>query len=183
MEIVATALPEVKIIRPRLFQDARGGFFEAWNARAFAEHGIAFTPVQQNCARSGPAHVLRGLHYQLPPAAQAKLVRVTRGRIVDVVVDIRRSSPRFGRHALVMLDADDAAALFVPAGFAHGYLTLEPDSLVDYLVDAPYAPAAERGIAWNDPDLGIDWPLGGLAPVLSPRDADLPPLSAADVFA
>ncbi len=82
-----------------------------------------------------------------------------------------------------MLDADEAAALFVPAGFAHGYLTLEPESLVDYLVDAPYAPASERGIAWNDPDLGIDWRLGGLAPVLSPRDADLPPLSAADVFA
>lgn len=184
MEFVPTSLPDVVEIRPRRFGDRRGWFSEAYKLDAFSEAGIDDTFVQDNESFSAPAGTLRGLHYQLDPEAQAKLVRVLRGSILDVAVDIRRSSPTFGHHVAVTLNADQGNQLFVPEGFAHGFCTLVDDVHVGYKVSARYAPDLERAIRWDDPDLSIDWPdLDGRGPVLSEKDAVAPLLTdQPDVF-
>ncbi len=175
-----TALPDVKIIQPKRFGDHRGFFSETYSRSAFAEAGIALDFVQDNHSLSAAVGTLRGLHFQAPPFAQDKLVRVPRGRILDVAVDIRASSPDFGKFVAVELSAENWWQLLVPAGFAHGFVTLEPDTEVLYKVNAPYAPEHDRGVAFDDPAIGIDW---GFAPetlILSdkdrrhPRLADLP---------
>jgi dTDP-4-dehydrorhamnose 3,5-epimerase len=175
-------LPDVLLIEPRVFADERGWFYESFNARSFAEAtSLDVTFVQDNHSRSARG-VLRGLHYQLPPAAQGKLVRAVNGAIFDVAVDIRRSSPTFGRWVGEMLSADNKRQLFVPAGFAHGFVALEQDTEVLYKTTAYYDSAAERAIRWDDPELGIGWP-DGLTPLLAPRDAAAPAFAAAELFA
>lgn len=170
----------VQLIKPRRFGDERGWFVETWNARAYAERGIDCAFVQDNHAFSGPSLVLRGLHFQAPPHAQAKLVRCVAGAIWDVAVDIRKDSPTYGHWAAARLTAENGFQLFVPAGFLHGYLTLTPATQVEYKVNAFYAPDCEGGVVWNDPDLAIPWPLADAAPVLSAKDAVLPRLTDMD---
>jgi dTDP-4-dehydrorhamnose 3,5-epimerase len=175
------ALPEIVLIEPRVFGDERGYFYESFNAKAFAAAtGTAVSFVQDNQSRSARG-VLRGLHYQLPPAAQGKLVRVVAGEIFDVAVDIRRSSPNFGRWVGEVLSADNKRQLWVPAGFAHGFMALEDDTEVLYKTTDYYHQPSERSIRWDDRDIGIDWPLA-VEPVLSGKDAAAPALKAADIF-
>lgn len=164
------------IIRPRRFIDSRGWFSETWNADAFANGGIPTQFCQDNQSFSKARGTLRGLHFQAPPSAQAKLVRCLQGRIFDVAVDIRRTSPTFGRWVGVELSADEGTQLFVPAGYAHGFVTLEDESMVAYKVDAYYSADNEGGIAWNDPTIAVAWPIDA-EPVLSANDAGLPPMS------
>jgi len=183
MELRATSIPDVKILVPRKFGDARGFFSEVYSRRALAEVGIALEFVQDNHAYSARRGVLRGLHYQLPPQAQDKLVRVTRGAVRDVAVDIRRDSPTFGKHVSVELSAENWQQVLVPRGFAHAYVTLTPDVEVVYKVTADYAPQLERGIAWDDPDLAIDWGIPPAEIILAPRDTTHPRLAdATDLF-
>jgi dTDP-4-dehydrorhamnose 3,5-epimerase len=169
-------LPELVELTPRRFGDERGFFSEVWNHARFAEAGIPTQFVQDNVSLSRSKGVLRGLHFQTPPAAQAKLVRVSRGSIFDVGVDIRRSSPTFGRWAGVVLSAEKWNQLYVPEGFAHGFVTLEDDTEVTYKVSAAYCPEHDRSIRFDDPAIGIDWPLDG-EPVLSDKDAKAPLLA------
>jgi dTDP-4-dehydrorhamnose 3,5-epimerase len=171
------SLPGPLLVEIRRFADARGVFAETYNRRDFAALGVGDHFVQDNWSRSEKAGTVRGLHFQRPPHAQAKLVRVLRGRILDVVVDLRRSSPHLGRHVAVELAAGDGQMLYVPEGFAHGFCTLEPQTEVAYKVTADYAPDADGGIAWDDPDLGIDWPVSRRDAVLSDKDARLPRFS------
>jgi len=173
-EFIPQAVPDVVLVRPRVLGDARGFFAETWKRDEFAAGGIAADFVQDNHARSSRKGVLRGLHFQRAPHAQAKLLRCVRGRVLDVAVDIRRGSPTFGRHVAVELSDENHAILFVPRGLAHGYLTLTDEADVLYKVDAPYAAQAEGGLAWNDPDVGIAWPVAD--PVLSERDRRWPRL-------
>lgn len=183
VNITALALPEVKVLSPQRHSDARGFFSETYNRRALAAHGIDVEFVQDNHSLSRDVGVLRGLHFQIAPRAQAKLLRVVRGRIFDVVVDLRRSSPRYGRWASVEISADAWNQLFVPIGFAHGFMTLEPDCEVMYKVSDYYSRDDERGIAWDDPHLRIEWPLtSGRAPTLSERDRALPRLDALPTY-
>ena len=168
MNVVRTTIPDVVVIEPKVFGDARGFFLESWNARAFAIAGIRAEFVQDNHARS-TRNVLRGLHYQIHQP-QGKLVRVVVGEVFDVAVDLRRSSPTFGRWVGMNLSAENKQMAWVPAGFAHGYLVLSDVAEVLYKATGYYAPEHERSIVWNDPDLGIAWPLAG-APVLSAKDA------------
>lgn len=169
----------VKYIPPRRHRDTRGWFTETYNRDTFAAMGIDCVFVQDNHSFSEPAFTLRGLHFQAPPRAQHKLVRCIRGRIYDVAVDIRRGSPTWGRFVGVELSGESGAQLFVPQGFAHGFLTLEPDCEVVYKCSDTYAPKAEGGIAWDS--VGIDWPMpAGTLPALSAKDAVLPPLAALD---
>ena len=179
MDVVALEIPDVKLIRPQRFSDNRGYFVETWRRDRFAEAGIDVDFVQDNASYSAAAGTVRGLHYQRQPAAQAKLVRVLSGAVFDVAVDVRRSSPTFGRHVSLTLTAESGEALFVPAGFAHGICTLEPSTEVAYKVSAFHSPALDTGILWNDAALCIAWPLGGKAPILSTRDLALPRLSEA----
>ncbi|TWA53610.1 dTDP-4-dehydrorhamnose 3,5-epimerase [Azospirillum baldaniorum] len=182
MQVTPTALPDVRLIVPKRFGDARGYFVETWSARTFAGHGLERDWVQDNQSLSAMPGTVRGLHYQLEPQAQTKLVRVLRGRILDVALDIRRGSPTFGRHVAVELSADGLEQLLVPVGFAHGFCTLEPDTIVAYKVDAFYSHECERAILWNDPALGIAWPSVAGA-VVSDKDMVAPPLAAAaDLF-
>lgn len=180
LHVEATALPDVKIIQPKRFGDHRGFFSETYNQKAFSEAGIDLVFVQDNHSLSPAVGTLRGLHFQSPPFAQDKLVRVARGRILDVAVDIRPSSPDFGKSVAVELSAENWRQLLVPVGFAHGFVTLEPDTEVLYKVSAPYAPAHDHGLAFDDPALGIDWGLPADRLILSekdrkhPRLADLP---------
>ena len=175
-------ISDVKIITPKKFGDERGFFSETYNQQGLVEHGIDLTFVQDNQSLSAQVGTLRGLHYQLPPFAQDKLVRVTRGAIFDVAVDIRRQSPTFGQWVGAVISAKDWNQILVPIGFAHGFCTLEADTEVLYKVTAPYAPAAERGIAWDDPDLAIAWPLPlhGQSPKLSGKDGENPKFADAD---
>ncbi len=175
------AIPAVRLVRPALHHDARGRFSETWNRAAFAAAGLDADFVQDNESRSLRPGTVRGLHYQLAPAAQGKLVRVVQGRIRDVSVDLRRGAASFAAHVAVELSAAEGAMVFVPAGFAHGFCTLEADTIVQYKVDAPYRPDLERGIRWDDPDLAIDWPVTAATAILSDRDAGLPVLAAADL--
>ncbi len=178
MQVTSTSLPDVKLIQPKRFGDARGYFVETWNEQLYAGNGLERHWVQDNQSLSATPGTVRGLHFQLPPFAQTKLIRVLRGRIVDVAVDVRRSSPTFGRHIAVELTADGLEQLFVPAGFAHGFCTLEPDTIVAYKVDAFYSRECEGAILWNDPALGIDWPSVAGASV-SDKDAVAPRLADA----
>lgn len=181
MEFGRTRLPDVRVVTPRVFVDARGWLCETWQARTFAAGGIDAAFVQDNHTRSH-RHVLRGLHYQLRQP-QGKLVRVLSGEIFDVAVDLRRSSPTFGEWVGEFLSADNRRMLWMPAGFAHGYLVLSEQAEVFYKATDYYAPEHERGVAWNDARIGIRWPLpAGVAPLLSPKDAAAPELEAAECF-
>ena len=166
-----------KLLSPTRHGDDRGWFTETYSVPAFAARGIGETFVQDNHSYSAPRLTLRGLHYQAPPRAQAKLVRCIRGSILDVAVDIRRGSPTYGEWRAATLTAANGHQLYVPVGYAHGFLTLEPDCEVAYKVSDVYAPACDGGIRWDDPDIGIDWPTDGAAPVLSAKDAGLPALA------
>ena len=173
MEFQPTRLPEVILIKPRVFGDARGFFFETWHEQKFAAAGIDLRFVQDNHSHS-TLHTLRGLHFQIQQT-QGKLVRVSRGEVFDVAVDIRRSSPRFGQWVGVTLSDTNHHMLWVPPGFAHGYLAMSEE--IDFLYKCTdfYAPQLERAIRWNDPQLGVEWPLpAGVAPILSGKDAIAP---------
>ncbi|MFP5410022.1 MAG: dTDP-4-dehydrorhamnose 3,5-epimerase [Gammaproteobacteria bacterium] len=180
MEVVATQHPEVLLLRPRVFGDARGFFFESYNRKTFAELGIAAEFVQDNHSRSARG-VLRGLHYQIRQP-QGKLVRVVAGEVFDVAVDLRRSSLHFGRVATMRLSAETHEMAWIPPGFAHGFLVLSEFAEFLYKTTDYYAPDAERCLAWNDPALKIDWPLTG-TPLLSGKDQAGLPLAACEVFA
>jgi len=181
MRVSALALPGLLLIEHEMFEDARGSFYESWNERSFAAAGISARFVQQNVSES-QAYVLRGLHYQIPHA-QGKLLRVLAGEIFDVVVDLRRASPSFGRSVTLKLDAVRARSLWVSPGFAHGFLALAPGTRVHYLVTDFWSREAERSLVWNDPALGIEWPLPpGVSPSLSAKDAAAPPLAGAETF-
>lgn len=164
-------------VRPKRFSDERGFFSEVWSEPDLADAGIAVHFVQDNHSYSARCGVLRGLHFQLAPFAQDKLVRVSRGAIFDVAVDIRRGSPTFGQWAGLIISADAWNQLFVPKGFAHGFLTLEDHTEVLYKVSSPYSPEHDRSIRFDDPAIGIHWPLDG-APILSGKDAEAPLLAA-----
>ena len=166
----------VIVVSTQRFADKRGWFTESWNSQRFEEQGVSANFIQDNQSQSRSAGTIRGLHFQKPPHAQAKLVRCLKGRIFDVAVDLRNGSPTFGNWEGIELSAELGNQLFVPAGYAHGFLTLEPDCEVAYKVDAYYAPYADAGVAWNDPDIAIDWPLNGLDPILSDKDFALPNL-------
>lgn len=184
MEVTALAIPDVKLLTPKRFGDHRGFFSEVYSRQAFASVGIDVEFVQDNHSLSAQQGVVRALHYQLPPAAQAKLVRVVRGAILDVAVDIRRGSRTFGRHVAEILSAENWRQMYVPVGFAHGFVTLEPNTEVLYKVTAPYTPSSERGIRWNDPAIGIAWGVDEASAVLSDRDRRHPLLSEQpDLFA
>ena len=181
MNIIETALPGVLIIEPRVFGDSRGFFMETWNAAAFAEAELDLTFVQDNHSRSQKG-VLRGLHFQ-NPGPQGKLVRVTNGAVFDVAVDLRASSPTFGQWVGVELSAENKRMFWVPEGFAHGFLTLEDDTDFLYKCTAPYAPASEYTLAWDDPAVGIEWPDIGMVPLVSEKDARGLALADVPVFA
>lgn len=173
MEVVELGLPGARLVKPRRFGDDRGFFSETYNRRLFAEHGIDHDFVQDNHSLSVTKGTVRGLHYQAPPAAQTKLIRVLTGAIYDVIVDVRRGSPAYGQHVGVRLDTD-GAQLLVPKGFLHGFITLEPDTQVVYKVDDYYSAQADGSIRWDDPDLGIDWGEGASQAILSDKDAQAP---------
>ena len=170
------AIPDVVLVQPKRHGDARGYFAETYKKSAFEDFGIAIDFVQDNESLSTQVGVVRGLHFQTPPMAQAKLVRAVRGSIFDVAVDIRKGSPTFGKWVGATLSAAHGEQLLVPHGFAHGFCTLEPDTLVAYKVDAPYSPQNDAGIAWNDPEIAIEWPVTAEAAVLSAKDRDAPRL-------
>lgn len=171
------AIPDVKLITPPRFQDPRGFFSETWNQGRFADAGVPGPFIQDNHARSTEAGVLRGLHCQIGPNAQGKLVRAVRGAIYDVAVDIRHGSPTFGKYVGTTLSAENWAQLWVPVGFLHAYCTLTANTEVIYKVTAGYDKPAERGVIWNDPDIGIDWPISAGKIILSDKDTVLPRLA------
>ncbi|MEO8299549.1 MAG: dTDP-4-dehydrorhamnose 3,5-epimerase [Burkholderiales bacterium] len=182
MNVIRTDIPDVLILEPKVFGDARGFFMESWNQAAFdaaVGHEVRF--VQDNHSRSARG-VLRGLHYQLPPHAQGKLVRVTQGKVFDVAVDLRKSSPTFGRWAGVELSGENHRQFWIPPGFAHGFLVLSDSADFLYKATASYAPQAEGAVRWDDPALAIAWPDAGVAPALSGKDAAAPLLPDAVVF-
>lgn len=177
MEVVSLAIPDVKLIAPRRFADPRGVFAETFSRRRFADAGLIADFVQDNQSLSRPAGTVRGLHFQRPPFAQAKLVRVLRGAIFDVAVDIRPDSPTYGRHVATEIAAESGTMILIPEGFAHGFCTLTADTEVFYKVNRDYAPKHEGGILWNDPALGIAWPIEAADAVLSDRDRTWPTLA------
>jgi dTDP-4-dehydrorhamnose 3,5-epimerase len=177
MIVEQTAIPDVRLITPRRFADARGFFSETWNHTRLVEAGIPGPFVQDNHAMSADRGVVRGLHVQIAPNAQGKLIRVVRGSIWDVAVDIRPGSPTFGRYVSAVLSAENWRQLWIPAGFLHGYCTLEPRTEVIYKVTAPWDRQAERGVIWNDPALAIPWPIDPLEAILSDKDRVLPRLA------
>lgn len=181
MNVVETAIPDLLIIEPNVFGDARGFFMETWNADAFAAAGLNLAFVQDNHSRSHKG-VLRGLHFQ-NPGPQGKLVRVTRGAVFDVAVDLRTSSPSFGQWVGVELSAANHRMFWVPEGFAHGFLTLEDDTDFLYKCTASYAPQSEHTLAWDDPAVGIEWPTAGLNPMISKKDMRGLALADVAVFA
>lgn len=182
MQFEKLAIPDVVLFTPKVFGDERGFFFESFNQNVFEQAtGTAPAFVQDNHSKSVRG-VLRGLHYQLPPHAQGKLVRVVQGAVFDVAVDIRRSSPTFGRWVGALLSADNKRQLWIPPGFAHGFVTLSDTAEFLYKTTDFYAPSAERAIIWNDPTIGVDWGYDG-TPVLSGKDQQALPLAQAEVFA
>ena len=181
MEYKETEIKGVYVIEPRVFNDARGYFMEAWKQEEFNEHVGRVEFIQDNESKSSYG-VLRGLHYQKGEASQAKLVRVIKGRVVDVAVDIRRGSPTFGKHVMVELSEDNKRQFFIPRGFAHGFLVLSDEAIFTYKVDNPYAPQQDAGIRWNDPDLGIEWPIDPKEVITSEKDLKQPLLKDAVVF-
>ena len=174
LEVRSLAIPDVKVIRPDRFSDVRGYFCETFQRSAFAEKGILHDFVQDNQSSSDRGGTIRGLHFQRPPFAQAKLIRVLSGAILDVVVDLRRSSSTFGKHVAVTLDSDAGEQLFVPKGFAHGFCTLQPKTVVFYKVDQVYAPSHDGGVYWADPALEIEWPVTAADAQVSAKDKSLP---------
>lgn len=181
MEYKETEIKGIYVIEPRVFSDARGYFMEAWKQEEFNEHVGRVDFVQDNESKSSYG-VLRGLHYQKGDAAQAKLVRVIKGKVVDVAVDIRRNSPTFGKHVMVELSEDNKRQFFIPRGFAHGFLVLSDEAIFTYKVDNPYAPQADAGVRWNDPELGIEWPIDPKDVITSEKDLKQPLLKDAVVF-
>ena len=177
LEVAPAGLGGVRVLSPRRHQDARGFFSEVWREDVLRQAGITARFVQENHVLSHAAGTVRGLHFQIGKSAQAKLIRCPRGGILDVVVDIRRGSPGFGRHVAVVLSAGNWRQLYVPVGFAHGYCTLDPDSEVIYQVTAHYDPASERGLAWDDPAIAIAWPVAAKSAVLTDRDRAFPRLA------
>ncbi|WP_293860712.1 dTDP-4-dehydrorhamnose 3,5-epimerase [uncultured Alsobacter sp.] len=174
MQVETFPIAGVMLVRPVRHGDTRGWFEETFRADRYAEAGIADAFVQDNQSFSARKGTVRGLHFQLAPFAQSKLIRVLSGAILDVAVDLRRSSPTFGRHVAVRLDAAGGAQLYVPVGFAHGFCTLEPDTAIAYKVGAYYSREHDRGIRWDDPDLGIDWPVTAQEAELSDKDRVTP---------
>lgn len=174
MKVERLAIPEILLLTPARYSDGRGFFSETWNQQRYQEIGIPGPFVQDNHSYSAQRGTVRGLHLQIEPNVQGKLVRVTRGSIWDVAVDVRHGSPTFGRHAAAELTADNWQQLWVPGGFLHGYCTLEPDTEVIYKVTAPYDKAAERGVIWDDPDLAVPWPIQPGTAMLSDKDRVLP---------
>ena len=181
MEYKETKIKGVYVIEPRVFEDARGYFMEAWKREEFEEHVGKVDFIQDNESKSSYG-VLRGLHFQKGACSQAKLVRVIKGRVLDVAVDIRKSSPTFGQHVMVELSEENKRQFFIPRGFAHGFLVLSQEAIFTYKVDMPYAPQAESGIRWNDPELGIDWPIDPKDVLTSEKDLRQPLLKDAEVF-
>lgn len=179
MKIIETKFQDVFILKPQIFTDNRGKFMESYNKKTFEQLGIKVDFIQDNHSVSNQVGVLRGLHYQVNPKAQTKLVRVCSGIIFDVVVDIRTNSPTFGQWIGVVLSEYDNRQIFVPKGFSHGFCTLSPNTIVCYKVDQYYHPEYDRGILWNDPDIGIDWPI--TTPLLSDKDSKHPLLKNADL--
>lgn len=180
MQITPTALPEVLEITPRRFGDHRGYFSETWNRRALAEAGVDIDFVQDNHSLSAAPGTLRGLHFQSPPAAQDKLVRVVSGAVLDVAVDIRKGSPRYGQWVGVELSAENGKQLFIPKGFLHGFVTLLPDTQFVYKCSDYYAPACDGAVVWSDPDIGIDWGVDPAIVTTSDKDAAAPRLADFD---
>jgi len=182
MKVIETAIPGLLILEPKVFGDARGFFMESYNAKAFQDAtGLDVNFVQDNHSRSGKG-VLRGLHYQIEQA-QGKLVRVTRGSVFDAVVDLRKSSPTFGQWAGVELSEENSRQLWIPPGFAHGFLVTSDSADFLYKTTDYYAPQFERSLAWNDPTVGVEWPLAGTAPLLSAKDVAGKPLAECETFA
>jgi dTDP-4-dehydrorhamnose 3,5-epimerase len=181
MKFKKTAIEGVYIIEPRVFNDARGYFFEAWKKEEFEQNIGKIEFVQDNESKSSYG-VLRGLHYQKGDASQAKLVRVIKGKVLDVAVDIRKSSPTFGKHVMVELSDENKRQFFIPRGFAHGFLVLSDEAIFTYKVDNAYAPQADAGIRWNDPELGIEWPIDPKDVQTSEKDLKQPFLKDAEVF-
>jgi len=177
LETQPLKLDGLLLIRGRRFGDNRGWFYESFSRPALAELGLTNDFMQDNQSYSAQTGTIRGLHYQLPPFGQSKLIRALRGRILSCAVDIRRSSPTFGQHEKVLLSADSADQFFIPQGFAHGFCTLEENCEIFYKVDAPYSPSHERGILWNDPALAIEWVIPAQGATLSPRDEKHPRLA------
>lgn len=183
MQLTTSEIPDVKILSPKKFGDHRGFFSETYSRKALRELGIDLEFVQDNHSLSVEKGVIRGLHYQLPPMAQDKLVRVTRGAILDVAVDIRRGSPTFGKKVSAVISAENWKQILIPKGFAHGFVTLEPNTEVLYKVTNYYSPKDERGIRWNDPALRIDWGVDESSAILSDKDRKYPSLAeASDLF-
>lgn len=182
MQTQALAIPDVKLITPSIHRDERGFFSETFNARALATAGVTAHFVQDNHSLSVDAGVVRGLHFQVPPHAQGKLVRVVRGSIFDVAVDIRAGSPTYGQHVTAVLSADNWSQLWVPEGFAHGFCTLERSTEVVYKVTDYYAPDCDRGLRWDDPDLAIAWPVAPADAILSAKDKLHPVLDALPAY-
>ena len=181
MEFKKTAIEGVYIIEPKVFNDARGYFFEAWKKEEFESHVGPVDFVQDNESKSSYG-VLRGLHYQKGEFSQAKLVRVIKGKVLDVAVDLRKSSPTFGQHVMVELSGENKRQFFIPRGFAHGFLVLSDEAIFTYKVDNVYAPQADAGIRWNDPDIGIEWPIDYAQVQTSEKDLRQPLLRDAELF-
>lgn len=180
MKIIQTDFPDLLVIEPRVFEDNRGYFFESYNSIKYKEFGIDITFIQDNESKSSKG-VIRGLHYQLSPFAQTKLIRVVSGRILDVAVDIRQNSPTFGKHFCIELSSENKRQLLVPKGFAHGFSVLSETATVFYKCDNYYNPEAERGLRYNDPQLGIDWKLDKEDEIVSSKDRVLPNLANAEI--
>ena len=176
MDLKALKLPGAYLLKPKRFRDARGFFVESYNKKTLASHGLNFDFVQDNVSLSAKTGTVRGLHFQSPPSAQTKLVSVLRGSVLDVLVDIRNGSPTYGRHVAIELTAENGLQTLVPRGLAHGFCTLADDTLVQYKVDAHYDPARDLGLLWNDPDLGIRWPVTAEAAVMIDKDRQHPRL-------
>ena len=181
MNFLETAVQGVYVIEPKVYNDARGYFFEAWKKEDFEEHLGRVEFIQDNESKSSYG-VLRGLHYQKGEFSQAKLVRVIKGKVLDVAVDIRRSSPTFGKHVMVELSEENKRQLFIPRGFAHGFLVLSDEAIFTYKVDNVYAPQAEAGIRWNDPQLAIEWPIDPKDVLTSEKDLNAPFFGDAVLF-
>ena len=177
MQVEHLNIPDVRLLSPRKHDDRRGFFSETYNKKAFAALGIDIDFVQDNHSYSADKGTVRGLHFQTPPFAQDKLVRVARGAVFDIAVDLRRSSPTYGRHVSAVLTADAWNQILVPIGFAHGFMTLEPDTEVIYKVSNYYAPDHDKGLLWNDPALGINWPISDDEAFFSEKDGKLPRLA------
>ena len=178
MEIQSTIINEVKILKPRVFEDDRGFFYETISTSKLKEAGIDFVPVQENCAFSLKKGTIRGLHFQNNPMAQAKIVRCTSGKVMDYAVDLRKDSSTYLKYVAVELSADNKYQLYIPRGFAHGVISLEDNTTIEYFADNPYSPENDRSVCYNDPMIGIDWGIENL--VLSDKDKNAPLLSNSD---